>query len=130
MSLCFFVVIEFSGNFIFQNYCQALERIKIDTPQLAALSTQLGIGPDDFEHYLEEEWAGLRQEREGVKETADYMDLLFELDDLQYVLSQPLDPYMLTKSNQEKKVITLVICTGSVTILLWIVDTLASRSPG
>ena len=64
-------------------------------PQLAALSTQLGIGPDDFEHYLEEEWAylsGLRHEREGVKETADYMDLLFELDDLRYVLSPPFDP--------------------------------------
>ena len=56
MSLCF---IEFLGNFIYQNYRQALERIQIDTPQLAALSTQLGIGPDDFERYLEEEWAYL-----------------------------------------------------------------------
>ena len=64
-------------------------------PQLATLSSRLGIGPDDFEHYLEEERAyltGLRHEREGVKETADYMDLLFELDDLRYVLSPPFDP--------------------------------------
>jgi hypothetical protein len=103
MSLRF---IKLSGNFIYQNYRQALERIQIDTPQLAALSTRLGIGPDDFERYLEEERAyltGLRQEPEGVKETADYMDLLFELDDLQYVLSQPFDLYVLTKSTQEKK---------------------------
>ena len=64
-------------------------------PQLATLSSRLGIGPDDFEHYLEEERAyltGLRHEREGVKETADYIDLLFELDDLRYVLSLPFDP--------------------------------------
>jgi hypothetical protein len=103
MSLRF---VEFSGNFIYQNYRQALERIKIDTPQLAALTTRLGIGPDDFERYLEEERAyltGLRHEREDVKETADYMDLLFDLDDLQYVLSQPLGLYMLTKSKQEEK---------------------------
>lgn len=98
--------IKFLGNFIYQNYRQALERIQIDAPQLAALSTRLEIGPDDFERYLEEERAyltGLRYEREGVKETADYMDLLFELDDLQYVLSQPFDVYMLTKGTQEEK---------------------------
>ena len=92
MSLCF---IELLGNFIYQNYHQALEWIQIDTPQLATLSTQLGIGLNDFEHYLEEEQAyltGLHHEWEGVKETADYMDLLFELDDLQYVLSPPFDP--------------------------------------
>ena len=103
MSLHF---IELLGNFIYQNYRQALERIKIDTPQLAALSTQLEIGPDDFERYLEEERAyltGLRQEREDVKETADYMDLLFDLDDLQYVLLHPFDLYMLMKCTQEEK---------------------------
>ena len=57
--------IELLGNFIYQNYRQALEQIQIDTPQLATLSTRLGIGPDDFERYLEEEWAyltGLRHE--------------------------------------------------------------------
>ena len=83
MSLRF---VGFSGNFIYQNYRQALERIKIDTPQLAALTTRLGIGPDDLERYLEERayLTGLHQEREDVKETADYMDLLFDLDDLQY----------------------------------------------
>ena len=87
--------IELLGNFIYQNYCQAFEWIQIDTPQLATLLTRLGIGPDDFEHYLEEEQAyltGLRHKWEGVKETADYMDLLFELDDLRYVLSLPFDP--------------------------------------
>jgi hypothetical protein len=76
--------IELIGNFIYQNYRQALERIEIDSPQLAALSSRLEIGPDDFERYLEEERAyltGLRHERADVKETADYMDLLFELND-------------------------------------------------
>jgi hypothetical protein len=86
MSLRF---VELLGNFIFQNYRQALERIQIDAPRLAALSTRLGIGSDDFERYLEEERAyltGLLHEREDVKETADYMDLLFDLDDLKFVL--------------------------------------------
>jgi hypothetical protein len=76
-----------------------LERIQIDSPKLAALSTQLGIGSTDYECYLGEErayLAALRHERHNVKETADYMDLLFELHELQYVDSYlPLNTTML-----------------------------------
>jgi hypothetical protein len=77
----------FLGNFIYQNYRQALERIEIDTPRLATLSTKLGVSSDDYEHYLELErayLAGLRAEPENVKATADYMEQLFELDNLKY----------------------------------------------
>jgi hypothetical protein len=76
------------GNFIYQNYRQALERIQIDTPRLAALSTKLGIGGDDYERYLEMERTylrGLRSEPEEVKATAEYMEQLFELDNLRYI---------------------------------------------
>jgi len=76
------------GNFIYQNYRQALERIQIDTPRLAALSTKLGISGEDYERYLELERAylmGLRTEPQEVKATADYMEQLFELDNLRYV---------------------------------------------
>jgi hypothetical protein len=80
--------IIFLGNFIYQNYRQALERIQIDTPRLAALSTKLGISGEDYERYLELERAylmGLRTEPQEVKATADYMEQLFELDNLRYV---------------------------------------------
>lgn len=70
------------GNFIYQNYRQALERIQIDAPRLAALSTKLGIGGDEYELYLEMErayLAGLRTEPQEVKAMAEYMEQLFEL---------------------------------------------------
>ena len=75
------------GNFIYQNYRQALERIQIDTPHLAALSTKLGIGGEDYERYLEMERTylmGLRTEPQEVKATAEYMEQLFELNNLRY----------------------------------------------
>ena len=77
----------FLGNFIYQNYQQALERIEIDTTRLATLSTKLGVSGDDYEHYLELErayLAGLQAEPENVKATADYMEQLFELENLKY----------------------------------------------
>ena len=79
---------SFLGNFIYQNYRQALERIQIDTPRLAALSTKLGISGEDYERYLESERAylmGLQAEPQEVKATADYIEQLFELDNLRYV---------------------------------------------
>ena len=81
-------MILFSGNFIYQNYRQALERIEIDTPRLAALSTKLRIGSDEYEQYLDLErayLAALQTEPEDVKATVDYMEHLFELDNLRYV---------------------------------------------
>ena len=77
----------FLGNFIYQNYWQALEQIEIDTTWLATLSTKLGVSSDDYEHYLELErayLAGLQAEPENVKVTADYMEQLFELENIKY----------------------------------------------
>jgi len=79
---------SFLGNFIYQNYRQALERIQIDTLCLVALSTKLGISGEDYERYLELEHAylmGLRTEPQEVKAMADYMEQLFELDNLRYI---------------------------------------------
>lgn len=78
----------FSGNFIYQNYRQALERIEIDAPRLAALSTKLRIGAKDYERYLDLErayLAALQTEPEEEKATVDYMEHLFELDNLKWV---------------------------------------------
>ena len=77
-----------SGNFIYQNYCQALEQIEIDTPRLTALSTKLGISSDEYEQYLDLECAylaALQTEPEDEKATVDDMEHLFELDNLWYV---------------------------------------------
>ncbi|PPQ90574.1 hypothetical protein CVT25_007130, partial [Psilocybe cyanescens] len=72
-----------SGNFIYENYCQALERIEIDTPRLAELSAKLNIGAADYERYLKSErkyLAGLRAEPANKLAKATYMELLFDLD--------------------------------------------------
>ena len=73
----------FLGNFIFQNYRQALEIIQIDSPHLAELSRKLGVGEDDYENYLKNErdyLASLRSEPAEEQAQAEYMELLFELD--------------------------------------------------
>ena len=74
------------GNFIYQNYRQALEKIQIESVHLAELSTKLKIGPEDYEIYLREECkylAGLRVEPTNEQSQAEYMELLFDLDSLQ-----------------------------------------------
>ena len=63
-------------------------RIKIDTPQLVALSTKLGIGSDEYKQYLDLERAylvALQTEPDDVKATVDYMEHLFELDNFRYI---------------------------------------------
>lgn len=73
------------GNFIYQNYRQALEKIQIESVHLAELSTKLKIGPEDYENYLMEErkyLAGLRTEPANEHAQAKYMELLFDLDSL------------------------------------------------
>ena len=73
----------FLANFIYQNYCQALEIIQIQSPHLAELSQKLGAGEDDYENYLRKECdylASLRSEPADEQAQAEYMELLFELD--------------------------------------------------
>ncbi|PPQ84690.1 hypothetical protein CVT25_014180 [Psilocybe cyanescens] len=68
-----------SGNFIFQNYQQALNRIATDTPQLASLSSKLKTSGPDYESYLQaecEHLQALRSEPETVWKAMDYLELL------------------------------------------------------
>ena len=43
------------GNFIYQNYRQALERIENSGESLALLAAKLGTKPKDYEAYLASE---------------------------------------------------------------------------
>jgi hypothetical protein len=78
-----------SGNFIFQNYRQALERIETNGERLALLASKLGTTPDDYEAYLNSEreyLAGLRVEPAEDVLKADYIELLNKLYRLQCVV--------------------------------------------
>ncbi|KAJ7433566.1 hypothetical protein FB451DRAFT_1419631 [Mycena latifolia] len=71
-----------SGNFIYQNYRQATEKIRINREQLRALERRLGTSAKDYEEALRNEQAyfkSLRSEPEAVSETVEYMDLLMKL---------------------------------------------------
>lgn len=77
---------KLSGNFIFQNYRQALERIMTSSESLALLAARLGTKPEDYEAYLASEWAYLQNlcvEPAEVAEKAEYMDHLTKLYQLQ-----------------------------------------------
>lgn len=74
------------ANFIFQNYRQALEKIRIDGSVLAELSVRLKTTNTDYERYLTEEriyLKSLKTEPEAVQTTIDYVELLAKLDNLQ-----------------------------------------------
>jgi hypothetical protein len=75
-----------SANFIFQNYQQALERIKTSSESLALLAAKLGTTSKDYEAYLQSEreyLQGLRIEPIEIVEKAEYMELLTKLFRLQ-----------------------------------------------
>ncbi|KAK7016037.1 hypothetical protein R3P38DRAFT_3321519 [Favolaschia claudopus] len=68
-----------SGNFIYQNYRQALEKITFNAAQLSLLEQSLGTTASDYEKYHAAEvkyFASLRQEPEEVQRTIDYMERL------------------------------------------------------
>jgi hypothetical protein len=74
------------GNFIFQNYRQALERIKTSSEQLALLTSKLGTTAKDYKDYLtskREYLRNLRVEPPEVVQKADYIDHLSKLYRLQ-----------------------------------------------
>lgn len=82
-SLWLTLLIAGLGNFIYQNYRQALEKIAIYAPRLAELSSKLEVGADDFEIYLKCErtyLAGLSTEPADEQAKGEYMELLFDLD--------------------------------------------------
>ncbi|KAJ7438546.1 hypothetical protein B0H11DRAFT_1935169 [Mycena galericulata] len=71
-----------SGNFIFQNYRQALEKISMNRGQLDVLERRLGTTASDYEADLVSEqnyFKGLRSEPSEVAETVEYMELLMKL---------------------------------------------------
>jgi hypothetical protein len=74
-----------SGNFIFQNYRQALDKIETESQQLAALAARLNTTDDDYENYLKaerEHLQSLKSEPADVQQAVDYMELLTKVQDL------------------------------------------------
>ncbi|KAJ7765466.1 hypothetical protein DFH07DRAFT_737847, partial [Mycena maculata] len=70
------------GNFIFQNYRQALEKIGMNRGQLDVLEQRLGTTAADYEADLIKEqnyFKGLRSEPSEVLQTVKYMELLMKL---------------------------------------------------
>ena len=77
-----------TGNFIFQNYRQALEKIAMNSENLAILANKLGTTAKDYESYLASEreyLKNLRLEPPEVVQAAEYVDHLAKLYRLQYV---------------------------------------------
>ncbi|KAJ7798852.1 hypothetical protein B0H14DRAFT_3492174 [Mycena olivaceomarginata] len=68
-----------SGNFIYQNYRQALEKIAINSGQLALLESSLGTTAADYEAYHAAEvqyFQDLRSEPDDIQQTVDYIEKL------------------------------------------------------
>jgi uncharacterized protein YfaQ (DUF2300 family) len=84
----FSTYISQSGNFIFQNYRQALDKIETESQQLAALATRLKTTDADYENYFkaeQEHLQSLKSEPVEVQRAVDYMELLAKVHDLKYV---------------------------------------------
>ncbi|KAF8210742.1 hypothetical protein K438DRAFT_2046344 [Mycena galopus ATCC 62051] len=70
-----------SGNFIFQNYRQATEKIAMNSAALQALEQRLHTTSQDYENYLTQErdhLERLKRELPEVAWTVDYMELLMK----------------------------------------------------
>ncbi|KAJ7652930.1 hypothetical protein B0H17DRAFT_957727 [Mycena rosella] len=68
-----------SGNFIYQNYRQALEKIRINRDRLDAVEQRIGTTAQDYKSDLKSEqvyFRGLRTEPPEVSSTVEYMELL------------------------------------------------------
>lgn len=67
------------GNFIYNNYRQALEIIGIGRANLAALEARLGTTAEDYKRFLNEERAylsNLKKEPESTMQIVEYMEKL------------------------------------------------------
>lgn len=76
------------GNFILQNYRQALEKIKSESQQLAALAARLKTTDADYESYIKAErdhLQSLKSEPVEVQRAIDYVELLQKVQELKYV---------------------------------------------
>jgi len=71
-----------TGRFIYENYRQALSRIKNDEPKLETLSRVLGTGPADYEQFLiceRQHLQNLKTEPSEVIKMVEYMECLERL---------------------------------------------------
>ncbi|KAJ6476562.1 hypothetical protein DFH09DRAFT_1108859 [Mycena vulgaris] len=68
-----------SGNFIFQNYRQAIEKISANTQQLEELERALKTCATDYEKFLADE----RHRNHQIAQTVEYMDLRIKLRNAQ-----------------------------------------------
>ncbi|KAJ7690880.1 hypothetical protein B0H17DRAFT_935567 [Mycena rosella] len=68
-----------SGNFIFQNYRQSVEKVALNSVKLRAIEEQLHTTAADYEQDLKDErnhLEGLKHEPPEVARTVEYMELL------------------------------------------------------
>ena len=75
----YYILIYATGNFIYQNYRQSLEKIQENTVQLRALEAKLGTSATDYEADLLAErkyLSSLKTEPNSTIMAAEYMDLL------------------------------------------------------
>ncbi|KAJ7294039.1 hypothetical protein C8J57DRAFT_1491391 [Mycena rebaudengoi] len=71
-----------SGNFIYQNYRQAIEKIAINRAQLELMEARLNTTAQDYEDALRSEqeyFRGLRTEPAEISSAVEYMELLMKL---------------------------------------------------
>ncbi|KAH9924228.1 uncharacterized protein B0H18DRAFT_878076 [Fomitopsis serialis] len=72
-----------SASFIWNNYRQALEIIRLDGEVVRVLSDELRAGPAEYENYVAEERAylrGLKAEPLSVSRRIDYLEVLLKLE--------------------------------------------------
>ena len=78
------------GNFIYQNYRQALEILSLCTNDLKLLESKIKTSPSDYETFICEEreyLAALKKERPEIDKGAEYIMLLDKLTKATYVTS-------------------------------------------
>ena len=77
-----------SGNFIFQNYRQALDKIVSESQQLAAIAARLKTMDADYESYIQAErdhLQSLKSEPVEIQHAINYVELLQKVQELKYV---------------------------------------------
>ncbi|KAJ6521710.1 hypothetical protein B0H19DRAFT_973878 [Mycena capillaripes] len=80
-----------SGNFIYQNYRQALEKITFNAGQLSLLESSLGTTAADYEAYHAAEvkyFQDLRKEPDNIQQTTEYERLDFNIINNGYTASK------------------------------------------
>jgi hypothetical protein len=80
------LVLNFSGNFLRNNYVQAQGLIDEYTDAVASLSSSLGLTETDFEHWIDEEHQFLMDLKEELSDhvlACSYIQALVDVDNAQ-----------------------------------------------